>query len=132
MASLINSISGVLFEEFIRPWMPRRSNELACCRIMKVIVYLSYALFTFIGNIILCHWPYLVFLQFFQLLCVIVGIYSALIVWFSKDLDRLQHVASGVTGVTAGTLLGLFTLGIVFSRANCSVSIKIRLFIKGV
>lgn len=42
--------------------------------------------------------------------------------WFAKELDRLQHVASGVTGVTAGTLLGLFTLGIVFSRANCSVS----------
>ncbi|KOB69273.1 putative igf2 mRNA binding protein [Operophtera brumata] len=55
-----------------------------------------------------------------QLLCVLVGLYSGSVVWFSKDLDKLQHVASGVTGATAGTLLGLFTLGIVFSRANCS------------
>lgn len=50
------------------------------------------------------------------------GAYCAGVVWCAKELDRLQHVASGVTGVTAGTLLGLFTLGIVFSRANCSVS----------
>ncbi|KAG6442189.1 hypothetical protein O3G_MSEX002218 [Manduca sexta] len=89
IASLINSIAGVLFEEFIRPWMPQSTNEIACCKIMKV-------------------------------LCVLVGCYCACVVWFAKELDRLQHVASGVTGVTAGTLLGLFTLGIVFSRANCS------------
>ncbi|XP_063828101.1 sodium-coupled monocarboxylate transporter 2-like isoform X1 [Ostrinia nubilalis] len=89
IASLINSIGGVLFEEFIRPWMPQNTNELACCKIMKV-------------------------------LCVLVGLYCGGVVWFAKELDRLQHVASGVTGVTAGTLLGLFTLGIVFPRANCS------------
>ncbi|KAL0872072.1 hypothetical protein ABMA27_004498 [Loxostege sticticalis] len=89
IASLINSIGGVLFEEFIRPWMPQNTNELTCCKIMKM-------------------------------LCVLVGLYCAGVVWFSKELDRLQHVASGVTGVTAGTLLGLFTLGIVFPRANCS------------
>lgn len=56
------------------------------------------------------------------MLCVVVGLYCAGVVWFAKELDRLQHVASGVTGVTAGTLLGVFTLGIVFPRANCSVS----------
>ncbi|CAD0200719.1 unnamed protein product [Chrysodeixis includens] len=89
IASLINSIAGVLFEEFIRPWMPQSTNEMACCKIMKC-------------------------------LCVLVGLYCGSVVWFAKELDRLQHVASGVTGVTAGTLLGLFTLGIVFSRANCS------------
>ncbi|XP_053606541.1 sodium-coupled monocarboxylate transporter 2-like isoform X1 [Plodia interpunctella] len=89
IASLVNSIAGVLFEEFIRPWMPQSTNELTCCKIMK-------------------------------LLCVLVGAYCGCVVWFAKELDRLQHVASGVTGVTAGTLLGLFTLGIVFSRANCS------------
>lgn len=53
---------------------------------------------------------------------MLVGAYCAIVVWFVTELDRLQHVASGVTGVTAGTLLGLFTLGIVFSRANCSVN----------
>ncbi|XP_049874732.1 sodium-coupled monocarboxylate transporter 2-like [Pectinophora gossypiella] len=89
IASIINSISGVLFEEFIRPWMPQNTSELACCKIMKA-------------------------------LCLLVGLYGAGVVWSAKELDRLQHVASGVTGVTAGTLLGLFTLGIVFSRANCS------------
>ncbi|XP_022829913.1 sodium-coupled monocarboxylate transporter 2-like [Spodoptera litura] len=89
IASLINSVAGVLFEEFIRPWMPQSTNESACCRIMKC-------------------------------LCVLVGLYCGSVVWFAKELDRLQHVASGVTGVTAGTLLGLFTLGIVCSRANCS------------
>ncbi|KAI5645491.1 sodium:solute symporter family domain-containing protein [Phthorimaea operculella] len=89
IASLINSIAGVLFEEFIRPWMPQCTSELACCRIMKG-------------------------------LCIAVGLYCAGVVWAANELDRLQHVASGVTGVTAGTLLGLFTLGIVFSRANCS------------
>ncbi|XP_026759414.3 sodium-coupled monocarboxylate transporter 2-like [Galleria mellonella] len=89
IATLINSVSGVLFEEFIRPWIPKSTREPTCCRIMK-------------------------------LLCILVGLYCASVVWFAKDLDRLQHVASGVTGVTAGTLLGLFTLGIVFTRANCS------------
>ncbi|CAH2091295.1 unnamed protein product [Euphydryas editha] len=89
IASIINSISGVVFEEFIRPWMPQSTNEQACCKIMKC-------------------------------LCITVGVYSACVVWLAQELDRLQHVASGVTGVTAGTLLGLFTLGIVFSRANCS------------
>ncbi|XP_073947525.1 sodium-coupled monocarboxylate transporter 2-like [Choristoneura fumiferana] len=89
IASIINSVSGVLFEECIRPWMPQNTSELSCCKIMK-------------------------------LLCILVGAYCAGVVWCSKELDRLQHVASGVTGVTAGTLLGLFTLGIVFSRANCS------------
>ncbi|XP_047534621.1 sodium-coupled monocarboxylate transporter 2-like isoform X2 [Vanessa atalanta] len=89
IASIINSISGVVFEEFIRPWMPQSTNEQACCRIMKF-------------------------------LCIMVGLYCACVVWLARELDRLQHVASGVTGVTAGTLLGLFTLGIVFSRANCS------------
>ncbi|XP_061715320.1 sodium-coupled monocarboxylate transporter 2-like [Cydia pomonella] len=89
IASIINSVSGVLFEEFIRPWMPQSTSELACCKIMK-------------------------------LLCVLVGAYCASVVWCTRELDRLQHVAFGVTGVTAGTLLGLFTLGIIFSRANCS------------
>ncbi|CAG9793776.1 unnamed protein product [Diatraea saccharalis] len=89
IATLINSIAGVIFEEFIRPWMPQSTNEQTCCKIMKV-------------------------------LCILVGLYSAGVVWCAKELDRLQHVASGVTGVTAGTLLGLFTLGIVFPRANCS------------
>ncbi|XP_063363751.1 sodium-coupled monocarboxylate transporter 2-like [Cydia amplana] len=89
IATTINSVSGVLFEEFIRPWMPQSTSELACCKIMK-------------------------------LLCVLVGAYCAGVVWCARELDRLQHVAFGVTGVTAGTLLGLFTLGIVFSRANCS------------
>lgn len=89
IGGLINSIAGVTFEEFIRPFMPQRTNEITCCNIMKFI-------------------------------CVLVGVYSAAVVWLAPELDRLQHVASGVTGVTAGTLLGLFTLGIVFSRANCS------------
>lgn len=37
IASIINSVSGVVFEEFIRPWMPESTNELACCRFMKVL-----------------------------------------------------------------------------------------------
>ncbi|OWR49524.1 sodium-coupled monocarboxylate transporter 2-like [Danaus plexippus] len=89
IASIINSVSGVVFEEFIRPWMPESTNELACCRFMKF-------------------------------LCIVVGLYCGAVIWLVLELDRLQHVASGVTGVTAGTLLGIFTLGIVFSRANCS------------
>ncbi|VVD04989.1 unnamed protein product, partial [Leptidea sinapis] len=89
IASIINSVAGVMFEEFIRPWMPQHTSELTCCRIMK-------------------------------LLCLLVGSYCAGVVWMAQELDKLQHVASGVTGVTAGTLLGLFTLGTVFSRANCS------------
>ncbi|KAG7296211.1 hypothetical protein JYU34_021317 [Plutella xylostella] len=89
MASIINSVSGVIFEEFIRPWMPQNTREITCCRIMKS-------------------------------LCIVVGGYGIAVLWAANNLDRLQHVASGVTGVTAGTLLGLFTLGIVFSRANCS------------
>ncbi|XP_063382622.1 sodium-coupled monocarboxylate transporter 2-like [Cydia fagiglandana] len=89
IASIINSVSGVIFEEFIRPWMPQSTSEIACCKMMK-------------------------------LLCVLVGAYCTGVVWSARELDRLQHVAFGVTGVTAGTLLGLFTLGIVFSRANCS------------
>lgn len=42
IASLINSIAGVLFEEFIRPWMPQSTNELACCKIMKVSTTTTY------------------------------------------------------------------------------------------
>ncbi|XP_045484038.1 sodium-coupled monocarboxylate transporter 1 [Pieris rapae] len=89
ISSIINSVSGVIFEEFIRPWMPLNTGESACCRIMKF-------------------------------LCILVGCYCAGVVWSAKELDRLQHVATGVTGVTAGTLLGLYTLGITSSRANCS------------
>ncbi|GBP49431.1 Sodium-coupled monocarboxylate transporter 2 [Eumeta japonica] len=89
LSSIINSISGVIFEEFFRPWLPQGANEATCCKIMR-------------------------------LLCILVGVYCGAVVWSAAELDRLQHVASGVTGVTAGTLLGLFTLGIVFSRANCA------------
>ncbi|XP_068618600.1 sodium-coupled monocarboxylate transporter 2-like isoform X2 [Battus philenor] len=50
IASLINSISGVLFEEFIRPWMPQSTSELTCCKIMKG------ALSGCLLSLLLCGW----------------------------------------------------------------------------
>ncbi|XP_047993308.1 sodium-coupled monocarboxylate transporter 2-like isoform X2 [Leguminivora glycinivorella] len=50
IASIINSVSGVLFEEFIRPWMPQSTSEPACCKIMKG------ALSGCLLSLLLCGW----------------------------------------------------------------------------
>ncbi|KAJ4443728.1 hypothetical protein ANN_05505 [Periplaneta americana] len=87
MSTGLNSMTGVIFEDLIRPVIKRPISEAYASLIMKVIVAL-------IGTI-----------------CV--GM-----VFLVEHMGTLVQAGKSLAGITAGSLLGVFSLGMFFPWAN--------------
>ncbi|XP_026482003.1 sodium-coupled monocarboxylate transporter 2-like [Ctenocephalides felis] len=87
ISSGLNTLSGTLYEDFIKEWLPVTTSEKTASNIMKLTV-------------------------------VVIGGICLGLVFVVEQLGSVMHLVISVTGVTAGTLLGMFTLGILFPKAN--------------
>jgi sodium-coupled monocarboxylate transporter 8/12 len=56
------------------------------------------------------------------------GIISTTLVLLMENLGEIIPLTISVTGMTAGPLMGIFTLGMLFPKANAKVITKSLLF----
>lgn len=92
MSTGLNSMTGVIYEDLIKPRCKTPMSEGKASFIMKIIVFI-------IG-------------------CVCVGL-----VFVVEKLGMLIQASASMGAITAGPLLGLFTLGMFIPTANVIVSI---------
>ncbi|XP_011501766.1 PREDICTED: sodium-coupled monocarboxylate transporter 1-like [Ceratosolen solmsi marchali] len=90
MSTGLNSMSGVIYEDMIKPWLKKPMTEVAISRIIKLTV-------------------------------VIIGVICVALVLLVEKLSGLIQVGKSLSGITAGPLLGIFTLGMFFPFANSTV-----------
>ncbi|XP_017764409.1 PREDICTED: sodium-coupled monocarboxylate transporter 2-like isoform X2 [Eufriesea mexicana] len=87
MSTGLNSMSGVIYEDMIKPWLRVPLSETATSRIMKATVVLT-------------------------------GTICVTLVFLVEKLSGLIQAAKSLSGITAGPLLGIFTMGMFFPIAN--------------
>ncbi|XP_047368469.1 sodium-coupled monocarboxylate transporter 2-like isoform X3 [Vespa velutina] len=87
MSTGLNSMSGVIYEDIIKPCLKKPISNVGASRIMKVIV-------------------------------VLMGIICVGLVFLVEKLSSLIQAGKSLSGITAGPLLGIFTLGMFFPFAN--------------
>ncbi|XKL67966.1 hypothetical protein PGB90_003457 [Kerria lacca] len=87
MSTGLNSMTGVIYEDMIRPSLKIPPSEMKASFIMKIIV-------------------------------VIIGILCVGMVFVVEHLGMLIQAGKSLSGITAGSLLGVFTLGMFFPCAN--------------
>lgn len=64
-----------------------------------------------------------------KLLVVITGIVSTAMVYVVENLGGLLAISIGLGSVAHGPLLAMFTLGVLFPRANSKVTAKDSIFV---
>lgn len=84
-------MTGVIFEDLIKPRMKKPLTEATASFIMKVMV-------------------------------VIIGTVSVALVFVVEKMGALIQASGSLGAITAGPLLGIFTLGMFFPFANPKVS----------
>ncbi|XP_031776578.1 sodium-coupled monocarboxylate transporter 2 [Apis florea] len=89
MSTGLNSMSGVIYEDMIKPWLRIPLSEIAVSRLMKLTVVLT-------------------------------GIFCVTLVFLVEKLGGLIQAGKSLASITAGPLLGIFTLGMFFPIANSS------------
>ncbi|XP_043798049.1 sodium-coupled monocarboxylate transporter 2-like isoform X2 [Apis laboriosa] len=89
MSTGLNSMSGVIYEDMIKPWLRIPLSEIAVSRLMKLTVVLT-------------------------------GILCVTLVFLVEKLGALIQAGKSLASITAGPLLGIFTLGMFFPIANSS------------
>ncbi|XP_012252781.2 sodium-coupled monocarboxylate transporter 1-like [Athalia rosae] len=87
MSTGLNSMSGVIYEDMIKPLLKRPPGDIGASRIMKVTV-------------------------------VLIGALCVGLVFLVEKLSSLIQAGKSLSGITAGPLLGIFTLGMFFPYAN--------------
>ncbi|XP_076643027.1 sodium-coupled monocarboxylate transporter 2 [Halictus rubicundus] len=87
MSTGLNSMSGVIFEDIIRPCLRGPVSNVATSRTMKATV-------------------------------VAIGIVCVALVFLVEKLGGLIQAGKSLSSITAGPLLGMFTLGMFFPSAN--------------
>ncbi|KAF3428900.1 hypothetical protein E2986_12519 [Frieseomelitta varia] len=87
MSTGLNSMSGVIYEDMVKPWLRVSLSEVAASRVMKLTVVLT-------------------------------GTLCVTLVFLVEKLTGLIQAAKSLSGITAGPLLGIFTLGMFFPFAN--------------
>ncbi|CAD1479882.1 unnamed protein product [Heterotrigona itama] len=96
MSTGLNSMSGVIYEDMIKPWLRVSLSQVAASRVMKLTVVLT-------------------------------GILCVTFVFLVEKLTGLIQAAKSLSGITAGPLLGIFTLGMFFPFANSAVTYRLSL-----
>ncbi|KAK2583548.1 hypothetical protein KPH14_009502 [Odynerus spinipes] len=87
MSTGLNSMSGVIYEDIIKPCLRKPISNVNASRIMKVMV-------------------------------IVMGIVCVGLVFLVEKLTTLIQAGKSLSGITAGPLLGIFTLGMFFPFAN--------------
>lgn len=87
MSTGLNSMCGVIFEDFLRPVFKEPISELKASWIMKCVV-------------------------------LIIGAMCVGLVFLVEHLGAIIQAGKSLTGITAGPLLGMFSLGMFFPWAN--------------
>ncbi|KAG7214205.1 hypothetical protein KM043_001548 [Ampulex compressa] len=87
MSTGLNSMSGVIYEDMIKPCLRRGISDVAASRIMKLTV-------------------------------VLIGVVCVALVFLVEKLGGLIQAGKSLSGITAGPLLGIFSLGMFFPCAN--------------
>lgn len=64
------------------------------------------------------NFKWIFFFSPFKILVVLIGCFSIGMVFVVERLGNIFSLAISIVGVTAGTLLGMFTLGMAFPNAN--------------
>lgn len=91
MSTGLNSMTGVIFEDLIKPRLKRPLTEARASFLMKVIV-------------------------------VIIGTISVALVFVVEHMGMLIQASGSLSAITAGPLLGMFTLGMFVPFANSKVT----------
>ncbi|XP_058058120.1 sodium-coupled monocarboxylate transporter 1-like [Anopheles bellator] len=86
MSSVLNTLAGTIYEDFIRHRMPNATEKTAS-NIMKLLV-------------------------------VALGFLVLGLVFVAERMGQVMHIAISLSGVTSGTMLGMFTAGMVSRRIN--------------
>ncbi|XP_034944496.1 sodium-coupled monocarboxylate transporter 1-like [Chelonus insularis] len=89
MSTSLNSMSGVIYEDMIKPLLKRPLSPVTASRIIKFTV-------------------------------VLIGVICVALVFVVEKLTGLIQAAKSLSGITAGPLLGIFTLGMFFPHANAT------------
>ncbi|XP_059477403.1 sodium-coupled monocarboxylate transporter 1-like [Neocloeon triangulifer] len=87
MSTGLNSITGVLYEDFVKPSVKKPWSEAKASFLMKVVV-------------------------------AVVGSICVALVFLVERMGAIIQVAKSLSGITAGALLGTFSLGMFFPWAN--------------
>lgn len=95
MSTGLNSMTGVIFEDLIKPRMKKPLSEAQASFLMKVIV-------------------------------VIIGSICVALVFVVEKMGALIQASGSMGAITAGPLLGIFTLGMFFPFANSAVRLTMR------
>uniref|UniRef100_A0A182XFZ4 Sodium/solute symporter n=1 Tax=Anopheles quadriannulatus TaxID=34691 RepID=A0A182XFZ4_ANOQN len=86
MSSVLNTLAGTIYEDFIHHRMPNASEKKAS-NIMKMLV-------------------------------VVLGFLVLGLVFVAERMGQVMHIAISSSGVTSGTMLGMFTAGMISRRMN--------------
>lgn len=97
MSTGLNSMTGVIFEDLVKPRMKKPLTESQASLLMKIIV-------------------------------VIIGSICVALVFVVEKMGALIQASGSLGAITAGPLLGIFSLGMFFPTANSKVTlIKLRI-----
>ncbi|XP_058124280.1 sodium-coupled monocarboxylate transporter 1-like [Anopheles ziemanni] len=86
MSSVLNTLAGTIYEDFIRHRIPNASEKTAS-NTMKMLV-------------------------------VVLGFLVLGLVFVAERMGQVMHIAISLSGVTSGTMLGMFTSGMISRRMN--------------
>ncbi|KAL1514268.1 hypothetical protein ABEB36_003553 [Hypothenemus hampei] len=87
MSTGLNSMTGVIFEDLIKPRLRTPLSEAKASLLMKIIV-------------------------------VLIGLICVALVFVVEKMGALIQAAGSIGSITAGPLLGVFSLGMFFNQAN--------------
>lgn len=106
MSSCLNSLSGTVYEDFLKPYLPNASERKAST-IMKILTFS-------IGETGMRHKFFINLATFY----LILGCLCFVLVFIVEKLGGVFSIGIALSGITSGTLLGLFTMGVVSSKFN--------------
>lgn len=92
MSTGLNSMSGVIYQDMIRPCLKKPLSDVEASYVMKIIV-------------------------------MVVGVICVALVLLVERLSGLIQAGKSLSGITAGPLLGIFTLGMFSPYANSTGAI---------
>ncbi|XP_071451826.1 sodium-coupled monocarboxylate transporter 1-like [Hetaerina americana] len=87
MSTALNSMSGVIYEDFISPFLNPKPSEERASFIMKIT-------------------------------CAVLGIICVILVFIVENLEGVVQSALSLEGITCGSMLGIFVLGLFFPWVN--------------
>lgn len=121
MSSCLNSLSGTVYEDFLRPCMPNATEKQAST-IMKVLTFsIGKQSVPFDPKCIDC--PKNAFTSnrkknFFNFQFLTAGCVCFGLVFVVEKLGGVFSIGIACSGISSGTLLGLFTMGMVSEKFN--------------